>query len=119
MKKIGLTGGFGSGKTYISYIFSALDIPIFYSDDAVTPDNPSGAASISWDPDDDDCRPYYNYENPLNDRFIVYRIYWDDESIRFTVIDDEVEYDLYEEPMIINEDSEEFQNPFYSICFPF
>ena len=36
---------------------------IFYSDDAVTPDNPSGAASILWDPDDDDCRPYYNYEN--------------------------------------------------------
>lgn len=33
MKKIGLTGGIGSGKTYISYIFSALDIPIFYSDD--------------------------------------------------------------------------------------
>ena len=40
----------------------------------------------------------------LNDRFVIYRIYWDDESIRFTVIDDEVEYDLYEEPMIINED---------------
>ena len=33
MKKIGLTGGIGSGKTYISYVFSALDIPIFYSDD--------------------------------------------------------------------------------------
>ena len=107
-------GGNGLNNSNVNQVVGAN--AIFYSDDAVTPDNPSGAASISWDPDDDDCRPYYNYENPLNDRFVIYRIYWDDESIRFTVIDNEVEYDLYEEPMIINEDSEEFQNPFYLIA---
>ena len=33
MKKIGLTGGIGSGKTYVSNIFSSLGIPIFYWDD--------------------------------------------------------------------------------------
>ena len=107
-------GGNGLNNSNVNQVVGAN--AIFYSDDAVTPDNPSGAASISWDPDDDDCRPYYNYENPLNDRFVIYRIYWDSESIRFTVIDDEIEYDLYQEPMQINEESDEFQNPFYLIA---
>jgi len=88
---------------------------IFYADEAVTSENPSGAASISWDPDDDYCRPYYNYDN-LNDRFLTYRIYWDPGSIRFTVIDDSVEYDLYTEPFPIDSVSAEFQEPFYLIA---
>ena len=32
MKKIGITGGIGSGKTYVSEIFRYLGIPIFYAD---------------------------------------------------------------------------------------
>ena len=32
MLKIGLTGGVGSGKTYVSLIFSNLGVPIFYAD---------------------------------------------------------------------------------------
>ena len=32
MKRVGLTGGIGSGKTYISKIFNKLGIPVFYSD---------------------------------------------------------------------------------------
>ena len=31
MYKIGLTGGIGSGKTYIAEIFSRLGIPVFNS----------------------------------------------------------------------------------------
>jgi len=88
---------------------------IFYADEAVTSENPSGAASISWDPDDDYCRPYYYYDN-LNDRFLTYRIYWDPDSIRFTVIDDSVEYALYTEPFPIDSVSAEFQEPFYLIA---
>ncbi|MBT3208075.1 MAG: T9SS type A sorting domain-containing protein [Bacteroidetes bacterium] len=88
---------------------------IYYSDDAVTPENPSGAASISWDPDDDFCRPYYNYTNPLNDRFLIYRLYWDEDSIRFTVIDNNVEYDFYTKPFPIDSLSYEFHQPFYFI----
>ena len=107
-------GGNGLNNSNVNQVVGAN--AIFYSDDAVTPDNPSGAASISWDPDDDDCRPYYNYENPLNDRFVIYRIYWDDESIRFTVIDNDIEYDLYSEPMQINDESDEFLKPFYLIA---
>ncbi len=107
-------GGNGANNSTVNQVVGAN--AIFYTDDAVTPENPSGAASISWDPDDDYCRPYYNYDTPLNDRFLTYRIYWDDESIRFTVIDDSVEYDLYTDPFPIDSVSEEFQRPFYLIA---
>jgi beta-glucanase (GH16 family) len=88
---------------------------IFYADAAVSPENPSGAASLSWDPDDVFCRPYYNYANPLVERFLIYRLYWDETSLRFTVFDDGVEYDLYESPFILDEVSAEFTQPFYLI----
>ena len=32
MKKIGLTGGIGSGKSYIAKQFEALGVPVYYSD---------------------------------------------------------------------------------------
>ena len=32
MKKIGITGGIGSGKTYVAEVFQSLGIPIFYAD---------------------------------------------------------------------------------------
>lgn len=33
MKKIGLTGGIGSGKTYVSRVFESLGVPVFNADD--------------------------------------------------------------------------------------
>ena len=33
MKKIGLTGGIGVGKTYVSKIFQKMGIPIFNADE--------------------------------------------------------------------------------------
>ncbi len=45
----------------------------------------------------------------LIDRFIIYRTYWDEESLRFTVIDNGVEYDLYTDPFPIDSVSAEFQ----------
>jgi len=106
--------GNGANNSTVNQVVGAN--AIFYSDDAVTSENPSGAASISWDPNDDYCRPYYNYDTPLNDRFLIYRMYWDDDSIRFTVIDDSVENDLYTNPFPIDSVSEEFQRPFYLIA---
>ncbi|MBN2830202.1 MAG: T9SS type A sorting domain-containing protein [Candidatus Cloacimonetes bacterium] len=88
---------------------------IYYSEDSINPDNPSGAASISWDPNDESCRPYYSYNPPLTGRFLTYRAYWDDTSLRFTVIDNNVEYDLYEEALYFDESSTEFQSPFYLV----
>ena len=107
-------GGNGLNNSNVNQVVGAN--AIFYSDAALTADNLSGAASISWDPVDENCRPYYNYENPLNDRFVIYRMYWDSESVRFTIIDNEIEYDLYVEPLSINTESDEFQNPFYLIA---
>lgn len=86
---------------------------IFYSDAAVNPGNPSGAASLSYDPSDAYCRPYYNHTSPLNDRFLIYRVYWDATSLRFTIEDDGVEYELYETPFTIDAESDEFNSPFY------
>jgi len=106
-------GGNDSDNSTVNQVVGAN--AIFYADEAINAENPSGAASISWDPDDDYCRPYYNYDN-LNDRFLTYRIYWDPSSIRFTVIDNSVEYDLYTEPFPIDSVSDEFQEPFYLIA---
>jgi len=107
-------GGNGLNNSNVNQVVGAN--AIFYSDAAVSPENPSGASSISWDPDDVYCRPYYNYTETLVDRFLTYRLYWDETSLRLTVIDDGVEYDLYTEPFAIDTESDEFQKPFYLIA---
>lgn len=107
-------GGNGLNNSTVNQMVGAN--AIFYSDDAVNPNNPSGAASLSWDPDDDFCRPYYNYSDPLINRFLTFRTYWDENSLRFTVIDNDLEYDLYTEPFSIDSISAEFQQPFYLIA---
>ena len=33
MKRIGITGGIGSGKTTVCKIFESLGIPVYYADD--------------------------------------------------------------------------------------
>ena len=103
-------GGNGNNNSTVNQMVGAN--AIFYADEAVNEGNPSGAASISWDPDDDYCRPYYNYDN-LNNRFLTYRIYWDPDSIRFTIIDDGLEYDFYTDIFPIDSVSDEFNAPFF------
>jgi beta-glucanase (GH16 family) len=106
-------GGNGQDNATVNQTVGAN--AIFYSDAAVNPGNPSGAASISWDPDDLYCRPYFNYANPLIERFLIYRMYWDEDSLRFTVVDGGVEHDLFEDPFTIDAESDEFTKPFYLI----
>ena len=103
-------GGNGSNNSTVNQMVGAN--ALFYADEALTEDNPTGAASISWDPDDDYCRPYYNYDN-LNDRFLTYRAYWDPDSIRFTILDNGVEYDFYTDVFPIDSISDEFNAPFF------
>jgi len=103
-------GGNGNNNSTVNQMVGAN--AIFYADEAVNEGNPSGAASISWDPDDDYCRPYYNYDD-LNNRFLTYRIYWDPDSIRFTIIDDGSEYDFYTDIFSIDSVSDEFNAPFF------
>lgn len=107
-------GGNGLDNSTVNQMVGAN--AIYYSAAAVSPGNPSGAASISWDPQDIYCRPYYNYASPLVERFLTYRLYWDDSSLRFTVIDQGVEHDLYTTPFEVDPESDEFQSPFYLIA---
>jgi beta-glucanase (GH16 family) len=85
---------------------------IFYSSSAVSSSNPSGAASTAWDVNYD--TPYVS-SSPMNDRFVLYRMYWSSTSIRFTVVDGGVEYDMYTSPFTFSSESDEFTNPFYFI----
>jgi len=107
-------GGNGLNNSTVNQVVGAN--AIFYADEALTPENPTGAASISWDPDDDYCRPYYNHSNPLIDRFLIYRTYWDADSLRFAVVDNGVEHDLFTEAFLIDSISSEFHKPFYFIA---
>lgn len=107
-------GGNGLNNSTVNQMVGAN--AIFYSAGAVTPENPSGAASLSWDPDDDYARPYYNYASPLVGRFLTYRLYWDENTLRQTVVDGGVERDLFTEPFTIGADATEFHEPFYLIA---
>ena len=105
-------GGNGLNNSTVNQIVGAN--AIFYADEALVPDNPTGAASISWDPDDDYCRPYYNYNN-LTDRFLKYRLYWNPDSILFSVIDNDIEHFLFEDVFHVDSISDEFNHPFYFV----
>ena len=105
-------GGNGLNNSTVNQVVGAN--AIFYADEALVPDNPTGAASISWDPDDDYCRPYYNYDN-LTDRFVKYRLYWNPDSILFSVIDNEIEHFLYADVFSVDSVSDEFHSPFYFV----
>ncbi|HPF34847.1 MAG TPA: family 16 glycosylhydrolase [Candidatus Krumholzibacteria bacterium] len=107
-------GGNGLDNTTVDQSVSAN--ALFYTDDAVNPGNPSGAASLSYDPTDVYARPYYSYDPDLTDRFLIYRVYWDENSLRWTVEDQGVEHDLFAEPFTIDEESAEFRSPFYLIA---
>ena len=105
-------GGNGLNNSTVNQIVGAN--AIFYADEALVPDNPTGAASISWDPDDDYCRPYYNYNN-LTDRFLKYRLYWNPDSVLFSVIDNDIEHFLFEDVFHVDSISDEFNHPFYFV----
>jgi beta-glucanase (GH16 family) len=107
-------GGNGLDNSTVDQMASAN--AIFYSPTAVTPENPTGAASLSWDPDDNYCRPYYSYASLLVGRFLTYRLYWDENTLRQTVIDGGVEHDLFAEPFTIGDEALEFREPFYLIA---
>jgi beta-glucanase (GH16 family) len=107
-------GGNGANNSTENEVTSAN--AIFYSEDAVNAGNPLGAASLAYDPADAYCRPYYSPGNPLNNQFLVYRMYWDPSSIRFTVEHNGVERDMFDSPFTIDSISREFHKPFYFLA---
>lgn len=96
--------GFG-GADINSYVGSNA---IFYSASACVPENPTCAASTAWQ-----TANAYVAQTPLVNRFVLYRMYWTDSQIRFTVVDNGVERDMYRNPIPITAESSEFQAPFY------
>ncbi len=93
------------GADINSYVGSNL---IFYADAACSEGNPTCAASTAWQNDN-----AHVSNVPLTNRFVTYRTYWTDTTIRFTVEDNGIEYDMYDAPFTIGEESSEFQAPFY------
>ena len=47
----------------------------------------------------------------LANRFVTYRLYWDESQMRFTVVDNGVERNMYDAPLPVN--STALQAPFY------
>lgn len=81
---------------------------IFYASAACVPANPTCAAMTAWQTDN-----AYVASTPLVNRFVIYRLYWTDTQMRFTIVDNGVETDLYNAPIEINDEATEFQAPFY------
>lgn len=81
---------------------------ITYQTAACVPGNPSCAASTAWQ-----TKNWYIASTPLVNRFVKYRLYWTDTQIRFTVIDNGVERNMYQNPITVNSPS--LQAPFYML----
>ncbi|WP_449301153.1 di-heme oxidoredictase family protein [Pseudoalteromonas fenneropenaei] len=81
---------------------------IFYTDAACSAGNPTCAASLAWQNDN-----AHVSSQPLTDRFVTYRLYWTSQAIRFAVVDNGIEYDMYDAPFYIDAESSEFREPFY------
>lgn len=79
---------------------------ITYQSAACVPGNESCAASTSWQ-----TKSYYVPSQSLANRFVTYRLYWTDTQMRFTIVDNGVEHDMYNAPLPVN--STALQAPFY------
>jgi beta-glucanase (GH16 family) len=73
---------------------------------ACVPGNESCAASTAWQ-----TKNWYVSSTSMANRFITYRLYWDESQMRFTAIDNGVERNLYDAPLPVN--STALQAPFY------
>jgi beta-glucanase (GH16 family) len=85
---------------------------IWYSDQACDPENQDCAASIAYDKYY--TTPYMS-SSPMNNRFVTYRMYWNESQIRLTAVDNGVEHDLYTNPFPLGSNEQAFKKPFYFI----
>lgn len=85
---------------------------IWYADQACDPENPDCAASIAYDKYY--TTPYMS-SSPMNNRFVTYRMYWNESQIRLTAVDNGVEHDLYTNPFPLGSNEQAFKKPFYFI----
>ena len=80
---------------------------ITFNEAACVPGNESCAASTAWQ-----TKSWYTPSRSLANRFVTYRLYWTDTQMRFSVVDNGREYDMYKAP-ISTVNSPALQAPFY------
>nr|WP_308632524.1 glycoside hydrolase family 16 protein [Massilia sp. YIM B02763] len=73
---------------------------------ACVPGNESCAASTAWQ-----TKNWYVPTTSLANRFVLYRLYWTESEMRFTVVDNGVERNMYDAPLPVN--STALQAPFF------
>lgn len=73
---------------------------------ACVPGNESCAASTAWQ-----TKNWVVPQTSLANRFVTYRLYWLENEMRFTMIDNGVERNMYDAPLPVN--SSALQAPFY------
>lgn len=79
---------------------------ITFQQDACVPGNESCAGSTAWQ-----NKNWYTPAKSLANRFVLYRLYWTDTQMRFTVVDNGREVDMYKAPLAVN--SPALKEPFY------
>ncbi|RZL27686.1 MAG: glycoside hydrolase family 16 protein, partial [Rubrivivax sp.] len=80
---------------------------ITFAEAACVPGNESCAASTAWQ-----TKNWVTPSRSLANRFVLYRLYWTDTQIRFTLVDNGRELDMYKAP-ISTVNSPALQEPFY------
>lgn len=80
---------------------------ITFNEAACVPGNESCAASTAWQ-----TKNWVTPTRSLANRFVLYRLYWTDTQIRFTLVDNGRELDMYKAP-ISTVGSPALQEPFY------
>ena len=87
MKKVGITGNIGSGKSYVCKIFENLGIPVFYSDDETKKLYliPTVKAKII----NRFGQEVYFDDGTLNKKVLSYHLFKNEEAMRF------IESELY------------------------
>jgi len=79
---------------------------ITWAQAACVPGNESCAASTAWQ-----TKNWYKPQVSFANRFVKYRFYWTESQMRFTVVDNDGEHDMYDQPLPVN--TEALRAPFY------
>ncbi|MBW8844613.1 MAG: glycoside hydrolase family 16 protein [Burkholderiales bacterium] len=79
---------------------------ITFQQAACVPGNESCAGSTAWQ-----TKNWVTPARSLANRFVIYRLYWTDTQMRFTLVDGAKETDMYNAPLAVN--SPALQAPFY------
>jgi beta-glucanase (GH16 family) len=79
---------------------------ITWAEAACVPGNESCAASTAWQ-----TKNWYKPTTSFANRFVKYRFYWTESQMRFTVVDNDGEHDMYNQPLPVN--TEALRAPYY------